>query len=148
MTIARLAAAPLILSEASWGTDDPTRRQLGDLAQREGLGIEPQIDVEDVEVALELAARGLGDTIVARGMLRRHAPRRLGWIPFAEPLYDTFAFVWRRDAQLSPATREFMAFAQRRLTALDRELTSPGGVPRSRRAGGAASRRRRAATAR
>ena len=28
MTVKRLAAAPLILSEASWGSDDPTRRQI------------------------------------------------------------------------------------------------------------------------
>ena len=38
--------------------EDPTRRQLGELAQREGVTIEPQIDVEDIESALELVARG------------------------------------------------------------------------------------------
>jgi DNA-binding transcriptional LysR family regulator len=118
MTIKRLAAAPLILSEASWGSEDPTRRQLRELAQRAGVTIEPQIDVEDVEVALELAARGLGDTIAPRGMLRGLASRRLGWVPFSEPLYETFAFTWRRGAQLSPAARAFVAFAERRLDAL------------------------------
>ena len=134
MTIARLADAPLILSEASWGAQDPTRRQLTELAQRAGVAIEPQIDVEDVEVALELAARGLGDTIAPRGMLRRLAPERLGWVPFAEPLYETFAFTWRRGAQLSPATREFMTFAERRLDAIADELrTQP---PRRRAPGG------------
>ena len=124
MTIRRLASAPLILSEASWGTEDPTRRQLRELAQRAGVTIEPQIDVEDVEVALELAARGLGDTIAPRGMLRRLAPAGLGWVPFAEPIYETFAFTWRRGAQLSPATRAFMTFAERRLEALDEVLRS------------------------
>jgi DNA-binding transcriptional LysR family regulator len=122
MTIARLAAAPLILSEASWGVQDPTRRQLSELAQRAGVAIEPQIDVEDVEVALELAGRGLGDTIAQRGMLRRLAPRRAGWVPFATPIYETFAFTWRRGAQLSPATREFMTFAERRLDAFAEQL--------------------------
>jgi len=122
MTIARLAAAPLILSEASWGAQDPTRRQLSELAQREGVAIDPQIDVEDVEVALELAARGFGDTIAPRGMLRRLAQPRLGWVPFAAPIYETFAFTWRRGAQLSPATREFMTFAERRLEAIADEL--------------------------
>ena len=126
MTIERLAAAPLILSEASWGSLDPTRRQLSELAQREGVAIEPQIDVEDVEVALELVARGLGDTIAPRGMLRRLAQPRLGWVPFAEPIYETFAFTSRRGAQLSPATREFMRFAERRLDAIADELrTNP-----------------------
>jgi DNA-binding transcriptional LysR family regulator len=134
MTIARLASAQLILSEASWGSEDPTRRQLSELAQREGVAIEPQIDVEDMEVALELAARGLGDTIAPRGMLRRLAPRRLGWVPFAEPIYETFAFTWRRGAQLSPATREFMTFAERRLDAIAEALrTQP---PRRRAPGG------------
>jgi DNA-binding transcriptional LysR family regulator len=80
--------------------------------------IEPQIDVEDVEVALELAARGLGDTITPAGMLRRLAPSSLGWVPFADPIYETFAFTWRRGAQLSPATKAFMTFAERRLDAL------------------------------
>jgi DNA-binding transcriptional LysR family regulator len=118
MTIRRLATAPLILSEASWGIEDPTRRQLHELAQRAGVTIEPQIDVEDVEVALELTARGMGDTIAPRGMLRRLASRELGWVPFAEPLYETFAFASRRGAQLSPATRAFVTFAERRLDAL------------------------------
>ncbi len=122
MTMQRLASAPLILSEASWGTMDPTRRQLRELAQRAGVVIEPQIDVEDVEVALELAARGLGDTIAPRGMLRRLAPKGVGWVPFSEPIYETFAFTWRRGAQLSPATREFLTFAERRLETLGEVL--------------------------
>jgi DNA-binding transcriptional LysR family regulator len=133
MTVRRLAAAPLILSEASWGSEDPTRRQLRELAQRAGVTIEPQIDVEDVEVALELTARGLGDTIAPRGMLRRLALPELGWVPFAEPLYETFAFTWRRGAQLSPATREFVRFAERRLDALAETLRSE---PPRRRAPG------------
>jgi DNA-binding transcriptional LysR family regulator len=118
MTMKRLAAAPLILAWASWGSQDPTRRQLAELAQREGVRIEPQIDVEDAEVALDLAARGLGDTIATRGMLRRLALPALGWVPFAEPIFETIAFTWRRGAQLSPATREFVTFAERRLDAL------------------------------
>ncbi len=134
MTIARLATAPLILSEASWGSEDPTRRQLSELAQREGVAIEPQIDIEDMEVALALTARGLGDTIAPRGMLRQLAPPEVGWVPFAEPIYETFAFTWRRGAQLSPATREFMTFAARRLDALAEQLrTKP---PRRRAPGG------------
>ena len=134
MTIAALAEAPLILSDASWGTDDPTRRHLAQLAQQAGVTIEPQIDVEDVEAAMELAAGGLGDTIVARGMLLalgRRVPRRLGWVPFAEPLYDQFAFISRRGARLSPASREFLRLARERLETLAQTLeTKP---PRRRR---------------
>jgi DNA-binding transcriptional LysR family regulator len=124
MTVKRLAQAPLILAWASWGGHDPTRRQLAELAQREGVRIEPQIDVEDAEVALELTARGLGDTIATRGMLRSMATPELGWVAFAEPVFETIAFTWRRGAQLSPATREFVTFAERRLEALAEILRS------------------------
>src|SRR4051812_36304621 len=125
MTMERLGAAPLVLPEATWGVDDPTRRQLTELAQRAGVQIEPQIEVEDAEAAVELAARGLGDTVVSRGLLLalgERLPAGLGWVPFAQPLYETFAFVWRRGAHLSPATRAFVALAEERLTALAAEL--------------------------
>jgi hypothetical protein len=137
MTIAGLAEAPLILSDASYGLDDPTRRRLAELAQRAGVTIEPQIDVEDLEAAVELAAGGMGDTIVSRGMLLalgRRVPRRLGWVPFDEPVYDQFAFISRRGARLSPASREFVRLAGERLDALAATLeTRP---PRRRRPGG------------
>jgi DNA-binding transcriptional LysR family regulator len=133
VTIEVLAKAPLILPDASWGTEDPTRRQLAELGQRVGVSIQPEIDVEDVEAALELAARGLGDTIVARGILLamgRRVPKRLGWVPFDEPIYDTFAFIARTNAPLSPASREFLSLARERLAALaQRLLTEP---PRQR----------------
>jgi DNA-binding transcriptional LysR family regulator len=136
VTIRALAAAPLILTDASYGLEDPTRRQLFELAQREGVTIEPQIDVEDVETALELATRGLGDLLIARGILLalgRRVPKRLGWVPFAEPLYDTFAFINRRGARLSPAAREFMALAEERMQEIAEELkTTP---PRRHRPG-------------
>jgi DNA-binding transcriptional LysR family regulator len=129
VTIEQLAAAPLILSDASYGLEDPTRRQLHELAQRAGVALVPQIDVEDVETAIELAARGLGDTIVARGILLtlgRRVPKKLGWTPFDEPLYDTFAFINRRGARLSPAAREFMALAEDHMQAMADELkTTP-----------------------
>jgi DNA-binding transcriptional LysR family regulator len=125
MTIEALAEAPLILADASWGNEDPTRRQLNELAQRVGVSIQPQIDVEDVEAAIELAALGLGDTIIERGILRalgRSVPKRLGWIPFDEPIYDTFAFIARTNATLSPASREFLSLARESLSQLARAL--------------------------
>jgi DNA-binding transcriptional LysR family regulator len=137
MTIERLAQAPLVLPDASYGNDDPTRRQLAELAQRAGVAIAPQIEVEDVEAAIDLTTRNLGDTIVARGILLafgRRLPKVLGWVPFEPPVYDTFAFTWRRGIQLSPATREFLRLADERLTALAERLeTHP---PRRRMPGG------------
>ena len=78
MTIERLVTRPLILYDARFGWSDPTRRQLLDRAQRAGLTLEPEIEVEYVTTALDLAVRGLGDTIGARGItLGRAWARRL-----------------------------------------------------------------------
>jgi DNA-binding transcriptional LysR family regulator len=118
--IRRVSEAPLILPDASYGAMDPTRRQLAELAQREGVTIEPQIDVEDIESALDLVALGHGDTVVSHGLLWNlgdRLPKNVGWAPFAEPIYDTFAFAWRRGAQLSPAAREFLAIAEEQMLA-------------------------------
>lgn len=136
ITIEELAERPLILPDASYGLQDPTRRQLAELAQQVGVAIEPQIDVEDPEGALELAAQGVGDTIVTRGFLfslGAGVPGRLGWVPFAEPWHDTFAFVSRRGARLSPAAREFVALAEARLREMVRLMRAD--PPRQRKPG-------------
>ena len=123
MTIERLAAAPLILFDARFGADDPMRRQLRERAQQAGVKIEPQIEVEYVTAALELCARGLGDTVTSQQMIRaRGLARRLKGVRFEPPLQDTFAFITRRNAHLSPATREFMRLAEKRVQALQRRL--------------------------
>jgi DNA-binding transcriptional LysR family regulator len=125
MTIERLAAAPLILFDARFGADDPMRRQLRERAQQAGVKIEPQIEVEYVTAALELCARGLGDTVTSQQMIHaRGLARRLAGVRFEPPLYDTFAFITRRNAHLSPATREFMRLADKRVEALERRLAA------------------------
>jgi DNA-binding transcriptional LysR family regulator len=125
MTIERLADAPLILYDARWGADDPTRRQLRDRAQRAGVKLEPQIEVEYVTAALELCARGLGDTVSSASIIRtRGYGRKLTGAPFDPPLYDTFAFITRRNAHLSPAAREFMRLAEKRVQTLQRRLAT------------------------
>ncbi len=119
MRIERLCDQPLILYDARYGWDDPTRRQLLERAQAAGVTIEPDIEVEYVEAALELCARGLGDTLAARAIgVGRGFARRLGTVPFEPPLYETFAFIHRRNAHLSPATRAFMAIAEKRIVGL------------------------------
>ena len=115
VTIERLARAPLILSDARWADVDPIRRQLRELAQRAGVVLEPQIEVEYLTAALDLAARGLGDTLAPRTM---STSRRLGSVSLDPQLFNTFAFITRRDAHLSPTTREFMVLAERRVGAL------------------------------
>ena len=119
ITIEELAAAPLILYDARWGAVDPMRRQLNERAQRAGVRIEPQIEVEYMTAALDLAARRLGDTIAAPNVLvTRGFSRTLSSVSLDPPLYDTFAFVTRRNAHISPATRAFLELAERRLEAM------------------------------
>ena len=123
MTAERLATAPLILFDARWAAEDPMRRQLRERAQAAGVTVDPQIEVEYVTAALELAARRLGDTITSRQMIRsRGLARRLDGVAFDPPLYDTFAFITRRNAHLSPAVREFIRLAERRVESLQRQL--------------------------
>jgi DNA-binding transcriptional LysR family regulator len=117
ITIERLAESPLILYDAHYGWSDPTRRQLRERAQQAGVQLKPVIEIEDMEAALELAASGLGDTVAPRAALtHRRRFRSLGSVSFAEPLYDTFAFIARRGAPVSPAARAFLELAERRLT--------------------------------
>ena len=116
ITVERLAESPLILYDAHYGWSDPTRRQLQERAQQAGVQLKPVIEIEDMEAALELAASGLGDTIAPRAALtHRRSFRSLGSVSFAEPLYDTFAFIARRGAPVSPAARAFLELAERRL---------------------------------
>jgi hypothetical protein len=121
MTIERLARMPLIMPAARYGPLDPTRRQLLERAQRAGVRLEPQIEVEELGAALELVARGLGDTVAAEGSLQgRHVPRGLGSVAFAEPLDNVFAFIRRSDSPLSPATIALMELAEARLRRFER----------------------------
>jgi DNA-binding transcriptional LysR family regulator len=116
VTIADLAATDLVLYDAHYGWRDPTRRQLAERAQLEGVTLTPQIEIEHVESALGIVALGGGDTIVSRAVAESKAfPENIHTVPFAEPLYDTIAIIQRRGNVLSPATREIARLAQRML---------------------------------
>src|SRR6201991_5264584 len=116
VTIEKLANAPLILYDARWAAHDPTRVQLRERAQRAGVRIEPLIEVEYMSAALDLAARGLGDTVSLASLLTaRGYTRRLGTVGFDPPIDESFAFITRRGANLTPAARAFMALAERRV---------------------------------
>ncbi len=125
VTVAALARGPLILYDARWGNDDPTRRQLAERAQRAGVRLEPVVEVEELETALDLVAHGVGDTPVPRAIVAGpRFPRGVGVVPFSEPLYDDFAFISRRGAPLSPASRAMVALAERQLAAVERRLAA------------------------
>lgn len=113
VSIGDLATTRLILYDAHAGWRDPTRRQLADRANIAGVHLEPWIEVEQVETALNLVARGIGDTIASRAVLASHGlPANVSATPLDPPLYDTIAFIRREAAPLSPATREFARLAR------------------------------------
>jgi DNA-binding transcriptional LysR family regulator len=119
VTVERLARAALVLPEARWGDDDPTRRQLAERAQHAGVAIAPRIEVQHVTAALELAAGGHGDTLVTGALLDRLGyGDRLHSAPLDPPLHETFAFIARRNVRPSPATRALMTLAERHLAAI------------------------------
>jgi len=119
ITIDRLAERRLVLPEARWGDEDPTRRQLAERAQRAGVTIRPRIEVQDASASLELAARGLGDTLVTAALLDVLGFHdRLSSRPLDPPLRETFAFIQRRSGRLSPATRALMTLTEHHLVGL------------------------------
>lgn len=108
-TIGRVAATPLILYDVSYGFNDPTRRQLAGRAQEAGVVLEPRLEVEHVETALQLVAGGFGATIAARAVLNRsRVPDTVAAVGFAEPFYDFFALVTRRGVRVSPGVNELV----------------------------------------
>ena len=55
--------------------------------------------------------------------------KRIGWVPFADPIMITLAFVTRRDAPLSPAARVMVELVEERLRLTAAELAK---APRKR----------------
>jgi DNA-binding transcriptional LysR family regulator len=123
--IRMLAERPLILSEARWAKDDPLRVSLLSRAQQAGVLLDPLVEVEFQTHALELAAQGVGDTLVSyhvgRDIIRE---RGLHWAPLNPPIIEHYAFVTRRNAAISPATREFIRLARKVLKRI-----GEGGAP-------------------
>lgn len=116
VSMERFARSRLVLYDAHAGWNDPTRRQLADRAQLEGLKLEPWVEVEHVESALPLVSRGVGDTIICKAIADSPAcPDNIHVAPFEVPLYDTIALIQRERGALSPATTELMHLARRML---------------------------------
>jgi len=69
-----------------------------------------------VELALDLVARGAGDTIVAGAVAAsRVCPPGVYTVGFTEPLWDTVALIQREAATLPPATQEIVRLAREML---------------------------------
>lgn len=112
-TVEDLASADLVLYDAHSGWLDPTRRQLLDRAQREGIVLEPAIEVEQVESALTLVAGGTGATIVSASIKRAgKIPEAVRTCSFEPRFNETLALVTREDAVVSRATEEIMSLVR------------------------------------
>jgi DNA-binding transcriptional LysR family regulator len=107
VTIEALVERPLILYESSSGVGDPTRFQLAARAQAAGVELRARVEVESADVALDLAAHGLGDTYAPQ-ILRPELDRRLLATSFDPPLVDTFALIVRSGSRLSRPVEEFV----------------------------------------
>lgn len=121
VTARQLAGYSLVLPDVSWREHDTTRVALTAVMQAAGHALRPRVEVEDAETALEIAASGLADSIVTRGILLRltdRLPSKLEWAPLRPMMYETYAIVHRPHAELSPATRAVVAIAASRMGAL------------------------------
>lgn len=122
-SIEQLAAAPLVFYDAESAEKDPIRRQLAERAQANGVRLRPRVEVELIDTALRLVARGLGDTYLPSAYT--HAPffpPGLHTAPFAPAMYDTFAIVTRPGARLAPGIRELLADLEAHMRAVAADL--------------------------
>ena len=119
-----LAAAHLILYDASFAATDPTRRQLSAQAQRRGLALTARVEVEHVDAALQLVHQGIGDTVLAGALLQTAAAAGLHSASFEEPLYDEVAVVTRPDAVLSAPAAELIRLAEAQVQQLAKRVNS------------------------
>jgi DNA-binding transcriptional LysR family regulator len=127
MSIERLAQVRLIAWSAVAGWRDSIRRQLKAWALEEGIEIEAAVEVEHMDFALDLAAMGLGGTYVLRAIAEStSAHPELDAVSFERPLYDTYAFVWRHDHALSPASTELIRLVRQQMAGYGRPLHRQG----------------------
>jgi len=114
-----IAQRELILPEVRWGDMDPTRRQLMGRAQNANVRFEAMVEVESPAAALAPAARGVGDTIISLPLADKLGYLdRLHWVPLDPPLLETFAFITRQGADVSPAGKVLMRLMAARLAKL------------------------------
>lgn len=118
----RLVGRPLVLYDAHYGLNDPTRRQLVYRLQQRGLRIRCVVEVERVEGAMDLVRRGVGDSIAAGVLFAQGPAVGLTAIRLNEPLYDVVAIVTRKGTPLPVAASAFLDHVRVAATKLAREI--------------------------
>ena len=135
MTIERLAELPLVLYDAEYGWADPTRRQLAERAQPAGVTL-PARGRGGGHGGGDPAGRAAGSATRssrARCSGPCAARARSTRCRSTEPMWETFAFIARHDAPVSPATRAFIELVERRLERLGELILYQGGHASSAR---------------
>jgi len=126
VTAQRLARASLVMPETTWRAEDSTRIVLRQMLHETGRNPATRIEVEDVETAVELAGRGLADTVIPRGAVEQLLPRLApgaGFVSLRPRQYDTLAIVHRAGAVLSPAAQLMIELATRRIQSIAEPVT-------------------------
>lgn len=122
-TMEQLARTALVFYDAESADRDPIRRQLTERAQALGVRLQPKVEVELKDIALNLVAAGIGDTYLPSAFTHQaYYPEGLGTASFSPPLYDTFAIITRPGARLSAGVRELLRDLETHMRAVADEL--------------------------
>lgn len=116
VTAARLARATLVMPETSWRSVDSVRTVLRRFLHEAGHNPPTRIEVEDLEVAVELVARGYADSVLPRAAAEQLLPRLapgVGFVSLRPRQWDVMAIVHRAGATLSPAAQVLIEVATR-----------------------------------
>ncbi|HIW91896.1 MAG TPA: LysR family transcriptional regulator [Candidatus Corynebacterium avicola] len=117
-TMQDIVNATLIMPEVLWGDSDPTRRRLMEIAQAEGLKMQPVVEVSPL-TALQLAVDGVGETVSPYPLAEAMGlADKLCWAPIEPVMRENFAFVKRRNATLSPGVQVIQRLIRQRLATL------------------------------
>ena len=123
MTAKRLAQSDLIMPEASFKLTDSNWVAVNEILQSEGYPFSTKVEVEDEESVIELVGRGVGDTVVTKGVALQLIPRlapKASWVVLKPAKYQVFSIVTRQNATLSLASQYMVDVAAR----LIKEITS------------------------
>lgn len=104
MTMERLTEARLVIPEILWGDADPTRLRLLLNAQRSGHSVNIHLEVESPASALELAARGIADTVLTYTLAHELGTLdSLSYCSLQPAMRENFGIIRRKGADISPA---------------------------------------------
>ncbi|NQD87798.1 LysR family transcriptional regulator [Paenarthrobacter sp. CM16] len=124
--VANLTLRPMVLAESGWSQLDPTRRQLNDRAQKLGLSLTPDVEVETPAGALAVAATGLAGTVVSAPVAEALGyGKTLHSVSLDPPLIETFAIITRDPWSLSPGTKAMIELVEEHMSKLHDEY-QPG----------------------